>query len=245
MRHGSKMIVRTLERAKNTASLALHLAPAVGAYWEEDLRPELDEGRPSPDVAELLALYARKIRHLSEKLSAAHFDRHQVRTREMLKGDAVREAANDLRDLLADVRHVLDRTFGKKVGVANFEGRHDLQRIPLTKLPRIARGLLGILSNEDYDWQERNQGWNLSGLRSKLAGAIETLKQAQAAKRQAKALRLHAAGMAQRDSAADEKALLRAIQVVRCLLECSGFDLESKALRHKPRRSPRQRRRAK
>lgn len=236
------MIVRTLERAATTASLAFRMAPAVGAYWEKDLRTELNEGRPSPDVAELLNAYARKIQCLGERLSAANYARHQVRVREMSKGDLVREAANRLRDLLVDVRYTLDRTFGKKVGVANFEGRHDLQRIPLTTLPRIAGALLDVLSNEAC-WQERDPDWNVPALRARLAAAIEELQQAQSGKRQAKSKRLQAAGEASRDSAADEKALLRAINVVRCLLECSGFELESKTLRHKRRRRPRVRRR--
>jgi hypothetical protein len=244
MRHGSKMIARTLERAANTASLAFRMAPAIGAYWEKDLRPELDEGRPSPDVAGLLKAYARKIQHLGERLSAANYGRHQVRVREMSQGDRVREAANKLRDLLVDVRYTLDRSFGKKVGVANFEGRHDLQRIPLTKLPRIAGALLGVLSNEAYGWQDRDPDWRVPALRTRLAAAIEELQLAQSGKRQAKSKRLQAAGEASRDSAADEKALYRAINVVRRLLECAGFELESKTLRHKRRRRPRVRRRA-
>ncbi len=125
----------------------------------------------------------------------------------MSKGDLVREAASKLRDLLVDVRYVLDRAFGKKIGPANFEGRHDLQRIPFTRLPRISQTLLDVLSNEAYGWQERGKDWRIPALKARLAAAIEELQQAQAGKRQAKSKRLEAAGEAQRDSAADEKAL--------------------------------------
>jgi len=242
MAHGSKMITRVLTEADQAIGMARHFAPQIAAAWSS--LPPSSSGNALPDTGAYLESIAARIFELRERLSSAHLERSHLRARLLFQHANVREAAARLRDLLVDVRFLLDRTCGKGQGHANFEGRSDLQRIPIGSLERISVHLLTLLRDNRFGWGEKPFGIDLRALCLALSRRIAELQDANEVLRTLRSQERLAYNERFRSGAADERELRQRIGVLRSLLTSSGHALEAKELRRirpRPRRQSSQR----
>jgi len=245
MAHGSKMISRVLEEADRAIATARHFAPDVAAAWGA-LRPRV-EGNLAPDLSVYLETVIERIEVLRERLSSAHLNRCTLRSRTLFQHDAVRAKADRVRYLLVDVRFQLDRVCGKGKGHADFEGRSDLQRIPIPQLERVSTSLLNLMRGNPCGWNEGRYRLEIAPLCVDLEQALLELKEEREVLRSAQGAQSHAYAERFRSCAADEKELREKIDVVRSLLRSSGRAEEARELRRirpRPRREKSQRRSA-
>lgn len=235
MSYGSKTISTKIAAAREIASRAFTVGPAVAAALEEGLRSALDPAEPSlPDLRQLQTLIGRKVETMARKMAELHEHHHHSRALERHEAAKVRAAAGALRDHLREVRFVLDRHFGCRQGVANFEGRHDLLRLPMHSLERICIGLLRVMEDEKFGWSASAYRETADGVREKLSSLLAAYQAAQAAAAEVRGQRAHAAAERERGIAKCEQEIARMTILLRRMCSSAGFDSVARSLRRRP-----------
>ena len=134
MSYGSKTIAHKIGSAQDVASRALDWAAVISDAVATDLESAVSEQEALPNIELLLHLIGRRIAGTAERMRVLHDEHHHQRALEVAGNARVRTAAVVLRHRLRDVRFLFDRHFGVRQGVADFEGRHDLMRLPMYAL---------------------------------------------------------------------------------------------------------------
>jgi hypothetical protein len=239
MAYGSKTLSRKLAAIAEAASRAKNLAPAIAAAFD-DLPPVLRPGETMPDFALLTTVVGRAFEELGSHMAELHQRHHHARAVEMHDRAALRAAAVALRGHLVQVRFVLDRSCGSS-GIADFEGREDLQRIPMHSLERIAAGRLALFDDPRFGWGSYDRPDHLAWVRDELAARIAAFRAARDAASESRSRRLLAAGESQRRMREDEQRLGELYHLFESLLHLAGYPRIAATLR--PKRPPASRRR--
>ncbi len=241
MAYGSKTLSRKLAALANAAQGAVELGPAVAAALEPEIRPLLEPGAEMPDFRGMLDLIARELQHHETKLAGLHQRHHHAMAIEKHLRLRQRDAAVALRRVLVEVRFLLDQHFGKRRGVANFEGREDLQRLPMVSLERVSSGLLAMLGDQSFDWRSYPHPQVAENVREKLAEELESYRAAALAVRQAHGERTAAAASAKRGYAEGDRRLAQLYAWLAGVLKAAGYREAARQLR--PKRAAPSRRR--
>lgn len=243
MAYGSKTLSRKLAALANAAQGAVELGPAVAAALEPEFLPLVEPGAEIPDFRAMLDLIARELKHHEQQLGGLHQRHHHAMAVEKHLRLRQREAAVALRRVLVEVRFLLDEHFGKRRGVANFEGRDDLQRLPMVSLERISAGLLALLGDETFDWRSYPRQPAMENVREKLAEELESYRTAALAVRQAHGERTAAAASAKCGYAEGDRRLAQLYAWLAGVLKAAGYREAARQLRPK-RAAPSRRRKA-
>ncbi len=242
MSYGSKTISGKIAAAREIASRAHNLSPAVAAALAEQLRPVVDvaAGEELPDLVQLQEMIGRTIEEWAAKMAALHDRHHHSRALEQHQAARVRQAANALRDHLREVRFVFDRHFGCRQGVANFEGRHDLLRLPMHSLERVCSGLLRVLEDENFGWSASPYLDIVLEVRERFAALLESYRDEVEAGRELRGRRAHAAAERERGIAECELHIGRLTYMYRQLCQSAGYASVVRGMRrrHDGRRRP-------
>lgn len=240
MAYGSKTLSRKLAAIAEAASRAKNLAPAIAAAVE-DLPPVLRPGETMPDFALLATVIGRAFEDLGSHMAELHQHHHHARAVEMHDRAALRAAAAALRGHLVEVRFVLDRSCGQRRGIANFEGREDLQRIPMHSLECIAAGRLALFDDPRFGWESYERPDYLAWVRDELEAHITAFRAARDAASESRSRRLLASGESQRRMREAEQRLGELYNLFESLLNIAGHQRIAATLR--PKRPPASRRR--
>ena len=241
MAYGTKTFSRRVTAILEAAQSAENLAPEIAKILDPRLRLVLQPGEMLPDTSLFVKLLARNLGHLGHRLDAFHQRHHHALAVEKHARQKLREAAIKLRDTLVDVRYVFDIHFGKRQGVADFEGREDLQRIPQHSLERIANGLLAVLDDEKFGWSQYRDPEVAAEVRKKLAQSLESYRHELEAHRQANIDRENAASISARGFKEDNRRIREIFASLVEILHAAGFGDQATQLR--PKRLPPVRRR--
>ena len=243
--YGSKTIAYKIAAAREIASRAFSTAPAVAAELEADLLLELAPGEAANlSVGLLQQLIGRSVAALAEKMRELHEHHHHSRALEQHERAKVRAAAVVLRDHLREVRFLFDRHFGVRQGVANFEGRHDLMRLPMHSLERVCVGLKQVLEDERFGWRTSRYALEAEWITGKLGRLLADYQEAQAACRASRGRRAHAAAARERGIAECEQRIARMTAFLRQMCEGAGLGAVARGLGLRPPASRRTQRRA-
>jgi hypothetical protein len=241
MAYGTKTFSRRVTAILEAARIAEDLAPDIGKVLAARFRRVLQPGEMLPDTSLFVKLLARNLGHLGHRLDAFHQRHHHALAVEKHARQKLREAASKLRDTLVDVRYVFDIHFGKRQGVADFEGREDLQRLPQHSLGRIAAGLLAVMDDEKFGWSQFRDPEVAAEVRKKLVKSLERYRQELEAHREANTDRENAAAISARGF---KEANHRIQEIFASLFEIlHGAGFADHAARLRPKRLPPVRRR--
>lgn len=239
MAYGSKTLSHKLAALAQMASHAKKLAPAIAAAIAEDLSPQLEPGEKLPDVELSVKLMGRAFERIYGSMAELHQRHHHSRAIEMKDRAALRAAAVELRSHLVDVRHLLDGFCGERQGIANYEGRHDLQRIPMRSLERISTGLLALFDDPRFGWDSYSGPVSLAAVRDKLAEKIAIFKEARRAASESRSARVHTSATSSRQMPQAERKAARILCLFEAALYGAGFDSIAAGLRPKRKAKPR------
>lgn len=233
MAYGSKTLSRKLAAIAEVASHARKLAPAIADAIAEDLSPQLEPGEQLPDVELWVKLMGRAFERIYGNMAELHLRHHHSRAIEMKDSAALRAAAVELRSHLVDVRHLLDGFCGERQGIANYEGRHDLHRIPMRSLERISTGLLALFDDPRFGWEGYGGPIPLAPVRDKLAEKIAIFKDARRAAGESRSARVHTSATSSRQMPRAERKAMRILCLFEGALYGAGFDSIAAGLRPK------------
>jgi hypothetical protein len=233
-------ISRRFEHVVQACSQAAHMAERVAEALVEDLRPVLREGETMPDVALLQELIARRLALANEELEQAdhlrkhqrHVDRHY---RERLEAARV-----NLRQVLVDVRYVLDRTLSKELAMSSFEGRSQLSRLRSPVLERVGQRLFALLEDPKMGWEEVEDAGRrayVETVRQRLRQALDELEAVNLDRLAERHTLVHSLGHFDREMEAKGVLLRRRLRWLRGFYEGAGFHREAAALTFRRRGS--------
>ena len=241
MSYGSKTIAHKIGSAQDVASRAFDWAAVISDLVGTELKTEVFEQETLPNIELLLQLIGRRIAGIAERMRELHEKHHHQRALEVAGNTQARAAAVVLRHRLRDVRFLFDRHFGVRQGVADFEGRHDLMRLPMYALDRVCTGLLNVLADDRFGWSGSRFAEEAKWVRIGLEGELATFRAAMKACTECRNARAHAAAARERGIAACEEDLKRMTNWLREL--CFGAGLEREAKEIYIRRGPASQRR--
>jgi hypothetical protein len=236
---GSKTVARRLETALEAGSRVKDYAETIAATLLADLAPHYVVGKEPPDVRYLLELIGRRFASLSETLSTADYDRQNQASLTKFQKDRERMAAQDVRNLLADVRYVLDRTIGKDMTTLHFEGRSALVKMGFPVMVRVAGKLVTLMRDESVGWSNYPVDDHLTPrdvLAAKLEEALGQLRGTLEAGRPDRSALSQASNNWKRERDAKNLRLARRIRLVQAFFVDSGLELEAAALYSKARK---------
>ncbi len=106
-----------------------------------------------PDYALLHQVIGRSLEDQAAQMAELHQRHHHWRARERHDKAKLRAAAVALRDSLRDVRHLFDRVFGTRQGVANSRAARTCMRLPMHSLENgWPRSSCRMLDDDAFGW---------------------------------------------------------------------------------------------
>lgn len=233
-------ISRRFEHLIEASTHASFMAERVAEVLVEDLRPVLREGEVMPDVALLQELISRRLALANDELEQAdHLRKHQ-RNVESHHREVLETARVKLRNVLVDVRYVLDRTLSKKLAMASFEGRSKLSRLRSPVLERVGDRMFNLLGDPKLGWDQIEDAGRrayVETVRERLRLALAELEAAKTERLTERSTLVNSLGHFDRELEEKGALLRRRLRWLRGFYEGAGFHREAAVLTFRRRPS--------